>query len=294
MASRSWLLVPGDNDTKLVKAGTSGAEAIVLDLEDGVVPGQKAQARAMARDWLQIHRTQILESRPFTRWVRINSIDTNWWREDLATVMSAAPDGIIVPKATGPDQLQALSAELYEFEQRVGVPTNSTRIVPVVGEDPISALTIHTYATATLPRLAGLAWGAEDLASAIGASRRRDERGQWTDAFRMVRAQVLLTAHARGIMAIDALHPGYKDLEQLRAIASASRADGFTGMLAIHPAQVPVINDAFAATPEELAEARAIVDSFAASPGLASVAVGGRMVDQPQLNRAKRLLGLVA
>ena len=168
--------------------------------------------------------------------------------------------------------------------------TGSTRLLPLVSETPAAALGIAAYAAASLPRLAGLTWGAEDLSAAIGASRKRDANGRWTDAFRMVRAQVLLTAHARGVLAIDTLHADFRDMEGLERVARESRADGFAGMLAIHPAQVPVINAAFLPSEEEIAEARRIVEAFAASPGAGALQLEGRMLDQPHLEQARKLL----
>jgi citrate lyase subunit beta/citryl-CoA lyase len=294
MTKRSWLFVPGDSEAKLAKVAGSGADAVIIDLEDAVAPEAKIMARELARDWLQAHRTQIVESRSHARWVRINALGTPWWREDLVSVMQTAPEGIVLPKSAGPEHLQTLSAELYELEQRNGIPANSTRILPLVSETAAAALTIPSYLEASLPRLNGLTWGAEDLSAALGASRKRDDAGNWTDAFRMVRANVLLTAHARGIMAIDTLHDDFKVTDALKTIARASRADGFNGMLAIHPSQVPIINEAFTASAEDLAEARAIVETFAASPGEGVVSFHGRMVDQPHLIQAKRLLGIDA
>ena len=291
---RSWLFVPGDSEPKLAKVASAGADAVIVDLEDAVAPEFKPVARRQARDWLAAHRTQLVEGRQHSHWVRINSLATPWWREDLAAVMPAAPHGIVLPKATGPEQLQLLGAEIYELDGRHGIPNNSTRIMPLVSETPAAALTVSAYATAMLPRLAALTWGAEDLSLALGASRKRDEAGEWTDAFRMVRATMLLAAHTAGVLAIDTLHSDFEDLEALDRIARAARADGFHGMLAIHPAQVPVINAAFTPSEEERAEARAIVEAFATNPGSGALSLGGRMIERPHLDQARRLLGLVS
>ena len=226
--------------------------------------------------------------------MRINPLDTPLWREDVAAVMPARPDGIMVPKAAGPEQLQALSGELVVQEQRHGVAPGSTRILPLVSETPAAALGIAAYAGAALPRLAGLTWGAEDLSAAIGAARKRDGEGRWTDTFRFVRSQVLLAAHARGIMAIDTLHAEFRDLDGLGRVALESYADGFTGMLAIHPSQVPVINAAFTPSEVEIAEAQAIVNAFSANPGVGALSLDGRMLDQPHLEQARRLLERLA
>lgn len=284
MAMRSWLFVPGDSQVKLDKAAGTGADVVIVDLEDAVAPPAKPTARMLAKSFLQARREG------FGRWVRINPLDTPLWREDLAAVMPGRPDGIMVPKASGPDQLQALAAELHQHEQRGSFQPGSTRIVPLVSETPAAALGIASYASASQPRLAGLTWGAEDLSAAIGASRKRDSRGYWADAFRYVRAQVLLTAHARGVLAIDTLHADFRDLDGLGSIAADSYADGFAGMLAIHPGQVPVINAAFTPGEEEIARARAIVAAFSANPGAGALQLDGKMIDQPHLEQARRLL----
>ena len=286
MAMRSWLFVPGDSETKLAKVASYGADAVIVDLEDAVAPPAKAHARMLARNWLQSQAP----SGGLARWVRINPLDTPLWREDLATVMPGKPDGIMVPKASGPEQLQGLAGELSVQEQRHGMTPGSTRILPLVSETPASALGIAAYAGAGLPRLAGLTWGAEDLSAVLGATRKRDANGVWTDAFRFVRAQVLLAAHARGVLAVDTLHTDFRDTERLQEIAAESHADGFAGMLAIHPSQVPIINDAFTPNEADIAQARAIVNAFSANPGAGTLQLDGRMIDQPHLEQARRLL----
>ncbi len=290
MKNRSWLFVPGDSERKLAKVASCGADAVVVDLEEAVAASGKMAARGLARQWLEAHRQRVLAGGGFQRWVRINPLSGHLWRDDLSVVMQGQPDGIIVPKATGLDQLRTLAAELYEVEQRCGAQAGTTRIMPMVGETAIGALTIGEYAAQDMPRLAGITWGAEDLASAIGASRKRDAKGQWTDVFRMVRAQVLLAAHARELTPIDSPYADFKDLKGLKAMATESCADGFVGMLAIHPDQVPVINAAFLPSAGQLAEAREIVELFAANPGAGALALDGRMVEKPHLLHARRLL----
>lgn len=292
MPMRSWLFAPGDSERKLAKLSTTGADVVILDLEDAVAPEAKPRAREMVREWLEARRTLVVEGRNQSRWVRINALDTPYWRDDLIAVMAGAPDGIMIPKAPGPEILPDLAAELYELEQKHRIVNGATRLLPLVSETAAAALRIPEYVGASAPRLLGLTWGAEDLSAAIGATRKRDGEGNWTDTFRMVRSTVLLTAHARGALAIDTLYADFHDLDGLGRAAAESRADGFTGMLAIHPSQVPVINEAFTASEAELAEARAIVDAFAAVPGSGAVQHEGRMLDQPHLNQARRLLGL--
>lgn len=292
MAVRSWLFIPGDSEKKLAKAAGTGADALIIDLEDSVTPANKPAARQMTCAWLQTNRQPAADGPRQGHWVRINALDTAMWRDDLAAVMPGAPDGIMLPKSAGPESVQQLAAELYELEQRNGIANGSTRILPLVSETAGAALTIPAYATASLPRLAGLTWGAEDLSAAIGATRKRDAAGAWTDTFRFARTQTLLAAHARGVFAIDTLHADFSDLDGLRQAAQDARADGFAGMLAIHPAQVPVINAAFSPSEAELAEARAIVEAFAANPDAGALQIEGRMIDRPHLKLAQRVLGI--
>ena len=291
MANRSWLFVPGDSERKLAKAASTGADAIIVDLEDAVAAEARPAARGLAAEWLAAHRPQVAQHK-LERWVRINPLDTPYWRDDIVAIMRGAPDGIVLPKASGPEQLRQLAAEIYELEQRNGVSSGSTRIVLLVSETAAAALTIPAYVGASLPRLGGLMWGAEDLSAALGAGRKYGDDGNWTDAFRMVRATVLLTAHACGVAAIDTLHADFRDEAGLTRMARAARADGFSGMLAIHPGQVPVINAAFTPSEEELAGARAIVAAFAANPGAGVVSLDGHMLDRPHLVLARRMLGV--
>ena len=285
MPMRSWLFVPGDSEKKLAKVASCGADVVIVDLEDAVAAQAKGTARELARVWLAEQRGGSVK-----RWVRINALDTPLWRDDLDSVVAAAPDGVMVPKASGPAQLQMLSAELHDREQRLGLPMGHTRLLPLVSETPAAALGIADYAAATLPRLAGLTWGAEDLSAALGAGRKRDAEGRWTDTFRLVRAQVLLAAHACQAAPIDTLYADFRDLAGLERVARESHADGFAGMLAIHPDQVAVINAAFMPSEQEIAEARRIVAAFAAEPNTGALQLDGRMLDQPHLEQARRLL----
>ena len=292
MAIRSWLFVPGDSEKKLAKTAATGADVIIVDLEDSVAPANKDRARVMAFEWLKLHRQQLVQDRRQGRWVRINALDTRQWRDDLIAVLPGAPDGIMLPKSAGPEAVQQLGAELYELEGRAGVPAGSTKILPLVSETAMAAIGIAQYAGASLPRLAGLTWGAEDLSAAIGATRKRDASGRWTDTFRLVRTQTLLTAHARGVPAIDTLHADFAEEAGLKAAAEAARADGFSGMLAIHPAQVAVINQAFTPSEDEIAEARAIVAAFSENPDAGTLQIDRRMIDRPHYLLAKRVLGI--
>jgi citrate lyase subunit beta / citryl-CoA lyase len=241
MAHRSWLLVPAGSEKKLSKAAGAGADVVVLDLTD---QDDKLLARSNARDWLRAHRLQVVEGRRGSRWVRIDGLDTPYWRDDLVAAMAGAPEGIVLSHAAGPEAVQQLAAEIYELEQRNDIVSGSMRIVPQVSDSAQSALGIAAYLDITHPRLAGLAWSSAALAAALGASRTRDEAGGWSDACRQVRAQTLLTARARGVMALEMLDTPDEDPA---AIAAGAHADGFAGMIANHPSQIAAVNQAFGA-----------------------------------------------
>ena len=292
MPVRSWLFVPGDSEKKLSKAVATGADMLILDLEDSVAAENKVAARELTGTWLAAHREQVIGGKRIGRWVRINALDSRQWREDLLAVLPGAPDGIMLPKSAGPESVQQLAAEIYELESRSGLAPNAVKIMPLVSETAAAAVSIPRYGSVSMPRLAGLTWGAEDLSAAIGATRKRDKDGRWTDTFRYARTQTLLAAHASGVMAIDTLHADFADAKGLKRAAEDARADGFAGMLAIHPAQVEVINAAFTPSEEELDEARAIVAAFKNNPGAGTLQIDRRMIDMPHYKLALRVLGL--
>ncbi|MCJ2184114.1 CoA ester lyase [Novosphingobium sp. 1949] len=292
MKSRSWLIVPGNSDKRLGLAIGTGADIVVVDLEDTVPVSEKPRARHLAAEWLAAHRQQVLEQPRLGRWVRINALEAGLSREDLAAVMPLAPDGLILPKSCGPDSVRQLASEVYECEQAYGIAPNSTRIVPVVGENPRAALRIADYAQSAHQRLSALTWNAAGLCAAMGRSGNRTADGGWPDAARYVRAQALLSAHAGDVMAIDAPHEDFEDEEGVRRAAQAACADGFAGMMAIHPGQVAAINAAFTPSPDELHWARAVVEVFEANPNMGSLPLNGRMVDRSHFTVARRTIGM--
>lgn len=276
MRLRSLLFVPGDRPERMTKASGLGADALILDLEDSVAPGKKAEARdAIAAFLADQRRTPVF--------VRVNPLDSGLADDDLAAVLPGKPDGIVLPKAEGAASLAALDAKL----------DGDTLILPIASETPAAVFTLGTYGGVT-PRLAGLTWGAEDLPAAIGAATAREADGSYTAPYQLARSLTLFGAHAAGVPAIETVYPDFRDLEGLSAYAARGRRDGFAGMMAIHPSQVPVINAAFTPTTAEIAHARAIVDLFAANPGAGALQMDGKMVDAPHLKAARALLTLAA
>ncbi|GIX11384.1 CoA ester lyase [Elioraea sp.] len=283
MIPRSFLFVPADSDRKLARAPESGASALILDLEDSVAPDRKPVAREMAAAWLRA-RGPIPKA-----WVRVNALDTGLAMADLAAVVGARPDGIVLPKCQGAADLARIDAALSALEAREGLPDRGIPVMPLVTEAPAAMFTLGTYAGA--PRLAALTWGGEDLAAALGARSNRLADGTWDEPYRLARALTLFAAGAAGVPAIDTVYADARDLEGLRAECEAARRMGFAGRMAIHPAQVAVIEAAFAPTEEERAWAARVVAAFEAEPGAGVIALDGRMVDRPHLVQARRILG---
>ncbi len=283
---RSLLFVPGDSEKKLGKGLESGADVLLVDLEDSVSAANKAAARAVARDYIASH--VALADRP-RLYVRVNALDTGLTDEDLAVVMAARPDGIMLPKAGSGADVTHLDAKLTAQEAVHGIAEGATRILVVATETAGAMFTLGTYRGAS-PRLAGLTWGAEDLSADLGAETNRGPDGRHTEPFRIARALCIAGAVHAGVTAIDTVFPPFRDAEGLQREAEEARRDGFTAKMAIHPAQVAIINQVFTPTPEAIAKAEQIVAAFAADPSLGVVGIGGEMFDRPHLLRAERLL----
>lgn len=280
--NRSFLFVPADDARKLQKAGDAGADAVILDLEDSVAPGRKPAARELARDYLQGRRNV---------WVRISPLDGDGADADLAAVMPSAPAGIVLPKAHSGADAEKLAQVLDVLEREHGIEAGSTQILPLCTERPEALFALGSYAGAT-PRLYGLTWGAEDLAAAVGASERRDEDGSWLPPYELARSLCLFAAAAAGVVAVDTVFTDYRDAKGLARYAARARRDGFSGMLAIHPGQVHVINRAFLPTEAELERAERITALFAQHPDAGTLGLDGEMIDRPHLVQAQRILEL--
>lgn len=278
MTLRSLLFVPGDRADRFAKAAASGADALILDLEDAVAPAAKDGARAAVRDWLG-------EGASLPRFVRINPVDTPLALADLDALAGTRPDGIMVPKAEGAATIATLDTLLAE-RGLADMP-----LLPIATETPAAIFQLGSYA-AVAHRLAGITWGAEDLPAAIGATTSREGDGRYTAPYELARSLTLFGAHAAGVAAVDTVYPAIRDEAGLAAYAARAARDGFTAMMALHPAQVAPINAAFTPSAEAVARAQAIVDAFAANPQAGALQVDGRMVDAPHLKQARRVLGL--
>jgi citrate lyase subunit beta/citryl-CoA lyase len=283
---RSLLFVPASEERKLVKALGSGADLLILDLEDSVAPDAKPAARDLAKGFLADHAGKPI--RPLL-YVRVNAFDTGLTADDIAVVLQQKPDGIMLPKANAGADAARLASMLDAGEQAAGLPHGGISIIVIATETPAGVLNLASFAGSTT-RLKAMTWGAEDLGTAIGASASRDENGAFTGPFALARNLCLFGAHAAGVQAIDGIRADFRDDAGLEREAKEAARDGFTGKLAIHPAQVAAINAAFTPSPEEIAEAQAVIDAFAAQNNAGVIAIGGRMFDRPHLEKARRIL----
>jgi citrate lyase subunit beta/citryl-CoA lyase len=283
---RSLLFVPGDSARKLEKALGSGADALIVDLEDSVAPGAKEEARRVTAGFLEGAKGSPERPRLY---VRVNALDTGLTDLDLDAVMPAGPDGVVMPKTVGGPDVTHLGAKLAVREAEYGLGDGVTRILAIATENARGVFALGTLAGAS-HRLMGVAWGGEDLSADLGAETNRREDGAYADPYRLARSLTLLSAAAAEADAVDSVYTNFRDMEGLAAECREARRDGFVAKMAIHPAQVPIINEAFAPSPEEIAKARTIVEAFRANPDLGVVAIDGQMIDMPHLKRAERLL----
>ena len=285
--ARSWLFAPGDSERKMEKATAGTADIVLLDLEDAVAEGEKPKARSMVAAFLNAN-AQLRQR----LWVRINPIQGPHGLADLVAIVGSRPGGIMLPKSRGRADAELLDHYLTALEAAAGTECGTTQVIVLVTETADAMFTTGSYGGAA--RVVALTWGAEDLADALGASANRDEDGSYGFTYQLARSLCLVGATAAGVSAIETIHGDFRDEAGLRKRATEVRRAGFRGMLAIHPAQVDVINEAFTPSTEELARAQEIVDLFAANPGVGAIGHKGAMLDRPHLARAQALLALTA
>ena len=281
MKLRSLLFVPGDRPDRFAKAAASGADAIIIDLEDSVALERKPMAREATAEWLSGDRSGV------TTLVRVNPQDSHMAHDDLASILPYLPDAIVLPKAEGARSINWLRAEAAAVAD--SQDGEAPPILPIATETPGAVFDLGTLRDVS-HWLAGVSWGAEDLPASVGAVTSREADGSYTAPYEIVRALTLFAAHAAGVAAIDTVFPAINDEAGLAAYVARAARDGFTGMLAIHPSQVAIINAGFTPTPEQIAHAQKVVDAFAANPGAGVLQVNGKMIDAPHLKAALAVL----
>ena len=284
MRLRSLLFVPGDSDKKFARAATTGADVLILDLEDAVAPALKDEARAKVAGWLD-RAGEV----PAALFVRVNPLESGLTEADLRAVVRSGLAGILVPKANGAHDIATIAAMIDPLETACGMAVGTVRIAVVSTETPHAIFALGSYSLPH-PRLVGLTWGAEDLAAAIGATENKEPDGSWTEPYRIARALCLFAAASAGVAPIDTLYADFRDAEGLERDCRRARRDGFTGRIAIHPDQVETINRCFTPSAEEIVHARRIADAFAANPAAGTLGIDGKMYDIPHLKAAHKTL----
>ena len=286
---RSLLFVPADGGSKLDKAMASGADAVILDLEDSIAPERKVHARMAALEFLRAAQSKTPRPRLL---VRVNGLDTGMTDADLEAVVPGKPDAILFPKAEGGATVTHLDAKLAVREAIAGLPDGTIKILAQTVESAAGLFSAGTYRNSSA-RLIGMTWGPEDLSAELGAEANREADGTLTEPYRLARSFCLFGAAAAKVPAIETIHVDFRNAEVLRRDTELARRDGFTGRLAIHPAQVAVINEVFTPSAEQIAKAMAVVAAFAAQPGAGTVGIDGKMFDRPHLLRAQALLARI-
>ncbi|MEM6464450.1 MAG: CoA ester lyase [Pseudomonadota bacterium] len=286
---RSWLFVPGDSERKLEKSLSTDADCLIIDLEDSVSASQKTGAREKTRSYLQAARSAGDDKRPMLV-VRVNPLTSGIVDEDLAAVIGARPDGVLLPKSESGADVQQLSMMIAVHEAEAGLEEGRTDIHALVTETAKGTLNASTYGGMS-NRLKTLSWGAEDLSADLGVEASRSEDGHYTDLFRYARTVTLLAAAAAGVDAIDTVFVDFKNIDGLERECRAAVRDGFGGKMAIHPSQVDVINRLFTPSEAAIDKARRIVALFEDAGDSAGVlSLDGQMVDKPHLKQAQKIL----
>lgn len=278
---RSFLFVPGSEERKLAKAPGLGADAVILDLEDGVAPARKGEARTLIRAFLQAQNGGTIE------WlIRVNGFHTPYFEADLEASVRAGPDALVIPKVDSPEVLQLVDAHLTETELASARPAGSLKLFALI-ESARGILNAPAIAAAT-SRLLGLILGHADLSVDLGI--RPGPAGE--GIVQHARCQLVLAARAAGVDVVDTIYLNIQDHEGLRTEASQAAALGFTGKLAIHPAQLPIIHEAFTPSAERVRQAERVLETWrqAEAEGRGVCTLDGDLIERPVVEAERRVL----
>jgi citrate lyase subunit beta / citryl-CoA lyase len=280
---RSWMFVPGHRQRMIDKALGLNADAIMLDIEDGVAPNEKDTARKNIADSLGREKTPASPA----RFVRINAIGHSRMDADLEAVVRPGLEGLVCPKVDTPDEVRKVEAILTEREPKMKLERGSVKLLIAI-ESPKGLLNAPAIA-ASSSRVIGLMFGAEDFGREIGLPTVRE--GEARELIYARSAMVIAAASAH-VQAVDGVWVDLNDSQGLLGFAKQSRQLGFSAMSLIHPSQIDPINTLFSPTPEEIAYAERVVNAFeeANARGDGSIAFGGQLIDRPIVERARRTL----
>jgi citrate lyase subunit beta/citryl-CoA lyase len=280
---RSLLFCPANEPRKVARLSGSGADAVVLDLEDAVADSQKVAARTSAREALPTLRGVV-------RCVRVNAFETGLTSGDVAAVVCPDLDAIVLPKAETLQDVRRLDRMIAKAEEKNGVAHGSVRVIAIV--ETCAGVAEAAEIAASGRRLLTLVFGSGDLGADLGLS---TMRGNLTAALAYGRAKIVYDARAAGLPApLDGPFLMVRDQVALEADCNTSRSLGHRGRVCIHPDQVPVVNRVFGPDPDEVVFARKVIDAFAKAErsGSASITVDGVFVDYPIVYKAERIVAL--
>lgn len=280
---RSWMFVPGHRQRMIDKALALNVDAIMLDIEDGVAPDEKDQARHLIAEALGRPK----EPGTPTRFVRINAIGHERMKSDLEAVLRPGLDGLVLPKVESPEEVLAVDGIVKEHEVRLQTEPGSIRFLVAI-ESPAGLLRAPAIARVS-PRITGLMFGAEDFSRELGLPTAREAEAQ---DMLYARSSLVVAAAAALVQAVDGVWVDLKDMEGLDRFALQSRRLGFSGMSLIHPSQIDPINRIFSPTADEIVYAQKIIQAYdeALARGDGSIAFGGQLIDRPIVERARRTL----
>ncbi len=282
---RSWMFVPGHRQKMVDKALGLNADAIMLDIEDGVAPNEKDTARRQIADALGRERAPKSPA----RFVRINAIGHERMKADVEAVVRPGLDGLVLPKVETPDEIHQVEAFLNAREPALKMSCGGVQLLVAI-ESPRGLLNAPAIA-ASSPRVVGLMFGAEDYGREMGLPTKREGEAQDLIYARSAMAVAAASAH---VQAVDGVWVDLKDTDGLARFARQSRRLGFSGMSLIHPSQIDPINATFSPTAEEIEYAKQVLQAFeeANARGDGSIAFGGQLIDRPIVERARRTLEL--
>ena len=279
---RSMLFLPGNNPNMIINAGCLGSDAVIFDLEDAVAPAEKDAARILVRNTLRYSDLSACEVI-----VRINSVDTDYWRSDIDLILPEKPGVILLPKASTPTDVLMADAYMTEVEKRIGLEEGSVALMPLI-ETALGVENAFAIATST-KRICALFLGAEDLTADLRCKRTKDGR-----EIEYARQRLVVAARAAGVDVYDTPFTDVNDDEGIVADATLAKALGFSGKASISPRHVEVINQVFSPTLAEIDYAYEVLDviALAKKQGKGAVSLYGKMIDAPIVARAEQTIAM--
>lgn len=277
---RSMLFLPGNTPNILQNGDALGADAVIFDLEDAVAPDQKDAARILVRNtmtYLDFSGVEVI--------VRINSVDTDFWKKDLETILPLKPSLIMPPKSSCAEDVLTVDAYMSQLEDRLGFARNTVRLIPLI-ETALGVENAYQIASCT-PRVAAIFLGGEDLTADLQCKRTKESQ-----EIEYARSRMVCAARAAGVDVYDTPFTDVNDDEGIRIDAEKAKSLGFTGKSAISPRHVPVINEVFSPSQRDIDYAYEVMEAIrrGKEEGRGAVALRGKMIDAPVVSRAKRVI----